>query len=223
MEARQASIANQTREERLRMQLYVETQHDGGNPSQFLELLSEAVETEVWTTLTNGNGQPLTFFDFIQKPYPDGIGLTIEDLETIVKLKHKYEQKDYRKAEQMKAMRRKVRDLLTPISRHQGRPDKQLDLFIKPYNVRFNNESVKSEYGNADNYTIRRLKRDRPDLAEMVLDGELSANAAAIEAGFRIKSITIPIHPERAARSISNHFSPEQVSELVDRLTNGNR
>jgi len=46
MEARQASIANQIREERLRMQLYVETQHDGGNPSQFLELLSEAVETK---------------------------------------------------------------------------------------------------------------------------------------------------------------------------------
>jgi hypothetical protein len=31
------------------------------------------------------------------------------------------------------------------------------------------------------NYNLKRLKRDRPDLAEKVIAGELSANAAAIE------------------------------------------
>jgi hypothetical protein len=36
-------------------------------------------------------------------------------------------------------------------------------------------------------YDLARLKRDRPDLAEKVIAGELSANAAAIEAGFRKK------------------------------------
>jgi hypothetical protein len=39
--------------------------------------------------------------------------------------------------------------------------------------------------GNDRIYTLRRLKRDRPDLFALVLDGTLSANAAAIEAGFR--------------------------------------
>jgi hypothetical protein len=34
---------------------------------------------------------------------------------------------------------------------------------------------------------LRRLNRDRPELAEKVANGELSANAAAIEAGFRKK------------------------------------
>jgi hypothetical protein len=34
-------------------------------------------------------------------------------------------------------------------------------------------------------YTLARLRRDHPELAERVADGELSANAAAIEAGFR--------------------------------------
>jgi hypothetical protein len=38
-------------------------------------------------------------------------------------------------------------------------------------------------------YTIARLQRDRPDLAERVIAGELSANAAAIQAGFRKKPI----------------------------------
>ena len=41
------------------------------------------------------------------------------------------------------------------------------------------------ERGNNRDYTLRRLKRDRPDLAEMVIGGNLSANAAAIEAKFR--------------------------------------
>ncbi len=36
-------------------------------------------------------------------------------------------------------------------------------------------------------YTLARLKRDRPDLAQKVIDGELSAHAAAIKAGFRKK------------------------------------
>jgi hypothetical protein len=39
--------------------------------------------------------------------------------------------------------------------------------------------------GRGRDYDIARLKRDAPELAEMVINGELSANAAAIEAGFR--------------------------------------
>jgi hypothetical protein len=39
--------------------------------------------------------------------------------------------------------------------------------------------------GNSRAYTLDRLHRERPDLYARVLVGELSANAAAIEAGFR--------------------------------------
>jgi hypothetical protein len=42
--------------------------------------------------------------------------------------------------------------------------------------------------GNSATYTAKRLKRDRPDLFQQVLDGALSVNAAAIAAGFRKKS-----------------------------------
>jgi len=38
--------------------------------------------------------------------------------------------------------------------------------------------------GTSRAYALARLDRDRPDLAQRVLSGELSANAAAIEAGF---------------------------------------
>jgi len=44
---------------------------------------------------------------------------------------------------------------------------------------------VRTRGGTGREYTIRRLRRDAPELAERVLRGELSANAAAIEAGIR--------------------------------------
>jgi hypothetical protein len=43
-------------------------------------------------------------------------------------------------------------------------------------------------FDRGSTYLLRRLKRDRPDLAERVIAGEMSANAAAIEAGFRKKA-----------------------------------
>lgn len=41
--------------------------------------------------------------------------------------------------------------------------------------------------GNSALYTLKRLKRDRPDLFHQVIGGAMSANAAAKEAGFRKK------------------------------------
>jgi hypothetical protein len=41
--------------------------------------------------------------------------------------------------------------------------------------------------GTNQTYTLKRLKRDHPELAARVVAGELSANAAAIKAGFRKK------------------------------------
>ena len=48
------------------------------------------------------------------------------------------------------------------------------------------NASLK--YGSAA-YWLARLRRDRPDLAERVTAGELSINAASIEAGFRKRTV----------------------------------
>lgn len=62
-----------------------------------------------------------------------------------------------------------------------------------------NNVNLKTPGGNSPTYALRRLKRDRPDLAERVVAGELSANAAAIEAGFRRKTIIIPADIDAAA------------------------
>jgi len=50
-----------------------------------------------------------------------------------------------------------------------------------------NDNIIKSEQGTSKSYTLSRLNRDYPKLYSRVLAGELSANAAAIKAGFRKK------------------------------------
>ncbi len=50
-----------------------------------------------------------------------------------------------------------------------------------------------TKFGNSAAYTLARLDRDAPELAERVRKGELSANAAAIEAGFRKKPTAIAL------------------------------
>jgi len=54
----------------------------------------------------------------------------------------------------------------------------------QPDNVRL------KDWGNSSAYTIARLQRDNPELHERVVSGELSANKAAIEAGFRKPPLT---------------------------------
>jgi hypothetical protein len=57
-----------------------------------------------------------------------------------------------------------------------------------------------------DAKTLRRMKRDLPDLAQQVVNGEISLNAAAISAGFRKKKVQVEATPEGFARAIEKHL-----------------
>jgi len=63
---------------------------------------------------------------------------------------------------------------------------------------------------------IRRLAREGHDeLIEQVKSGEKSVNAAAIQAGFRKKQISIPVDDvEATAKRLRKHFSADQLAEL---------
>jgi len=63
-----------------------------------------------------------------------------------------------------------------------------------------------------------RLKRDRPDLARKVEVGELSANAAAVMAGFRPVMIQHPATVNGFAKSIRAHLSAAEQAELMAAL-----
>ena len=74
---------------------------------------------------------------------------------------------------------------------------------------------VEPSSGNSLSYTLDRLKREAPELFQRVVAKELSANAAAIEAGFRVKTITVPLDPGRAAAALKRSFPPSDLAAIA--------
>lgn len=74
---------------------------------------------------------------------------------------------------------------------------------------------VERPTGNAVNYALLRLGAQRPDLHAEVLAGVKSAHAACVEAGFRRRTITVPVDVERAAATLRRHFTSDEIAEIV--------
>ena len=63
---------------------------------------------------------------------------------------------------------------------------------------------------------LRRLRKDRPDLHAEVLAGTLSTHAAMVKAGFRRRSMTVPMDsPESAAKALRRNLDPDQIKRLA--------
>lgn len=64
--------------------------------------------------------------------------------------------------------------------------------------------------------TLRRLAKDAPELHAQVIAGELSPNAAAIEAGFRKRKFQLPGDPVAAGRYLAQRVDREWFDSLID-------
>jgi hypothetical protein len=143
------------------------------------------LEKEVWKECQDKQGRPFASFEaFVTHKLWWGLESSIDDLLSYC-----------RKAEEVQKL---IREQISPIAAHgeygRGRPK---DRGVHHTSVRGT--------GNAA-YTIARLRRDRPDLAARVLSGELSPNAAAIQAGFRRKTWTAPVEIEELAAAIERRY-----------------
>jgi len=67
-------------------------------------------------------------------------------------------------------------------------------------------------------YQLNRLKREKPKIAQKVIDGELSANAAYVEAGFSKKKMTVVLDPNKAVEWIHKYFSKDEIEFIKDNL-----
>lgn len=67
---------------------------------------------------------------------------------------------------------------------------------------------------NDTDHVLARLKRDHPELAQQVIDGKLSANAAAQQLGWR-KPRVLLTSPEQVAAKLRDHYSKEDLAELA--------
>lgn len=75
------------------------------------------------------------------------------------------------------------------------------------------NITIKSERGTSKAYTLDRLSRESPGLYEAVCRNEMSANRAAIEAGFRK-----PPNPLAQIKKLLPKLTPEERRALKDML-----
>jgi hypothetical protein len=112
---------------------------------------------------------------------------------------HRWEGSDPKIAERMTTLRKRVAALVPGTAAEHGE--------VGRGRVR---ERITHSNGDTAGRAVRRLNRDRPDLAAKVASGELSANAAAVEAGHRPRRFSIAEgDASRAARSLRQHFTAE--------------
>ena len=76
---------------------------------------------------------------------------------------------------------------------------------------------VSNAEGLTTDSILARLKRDNPDLAEQVINGEITANAAARIMGWR-KPRVLLTSPESVARKLREFFTKEELNELKELL-----
>ena len=81
-----------------------------------------------------------------------------------------------------------------------------------------NNVINKPAQGNSSEQAVARLRRDHPELYAKVETGEMSPNAAAVKAGFRTRTITVPLDPTRAAATLRRQFKGEDFQRLLNEL-----
>lgn len=200
-------------EETLRERLWAEARQDGGNPGELLLLLARVVRERIWEGLRDRAGQPLTFRALVAEPHPVGIGLPERDVLALVALHHRHEAGDPALRDELEQMRREVRRLLLePLAPHGG---------ARRAGVRRDADRGMGDRaggGTGRDYLLRRLRRDRPDLAEAVLEGRASAHAAAVEAGIRRRQVAMPRDAGRAADALARAFGEEDRLRIARAL-----
>lgn len=183
-------------------------ERSGGNPSGVLELLETVIRERSWEKVRDGVGNLYTsFLAFAEASRDDnGLGTTKDALVKLVDVPHQLEATEWR--ERGPALRKAIRSLLAgeiPKAEPPGRPRKDRATVV--------NRPTRDTAGAI----TARLKRDDPELAERVVAGEVSANAAAREKGWH-KPRVLLTSPASVARKLREHFTAEQLAELIGLL-----
>jgi hypothetical protein len=194
----------------------VRLHHDGGTPASLFELLAAIVEDRTWERLRDAEGKPFqSFTAFVEATEPEGLGTTADELKKIIELEHPHESgEDWgKRAPWLRAeVKRLLNEDVAQVGPHGFGPG------------RGHTESVRDtnslERSDTSVRTVARLKRDDPELAERVVKGEVSANAAALAKGWR-KPRVVLTSPESVAERIREHFTPDEIARLVKLLIEG--
>lgn len=168
-------------------------------------LLPKVIESGAWASFLTPLGTRVeheSFQKFVTDARYDGLGIKSRD--ALVKLVSPFDPDAADLAE--RAWRGEIPAATRPGEIGRGRVSES----ATPANVRDH---------TADSI-LARLKRDDPALAEQVVNGEVTPNAAALGKGWRKPRILLT-SPEHVASKIYDHWTGDQIAELIELLQEG--
>lgn len=155
-------------------------------------LLKQVLADGTWREFDTRRGEHVTherFTDFVITPPLKGLGSDIELVHRIV------------------AADKEALDLLDQALQNPS--------YVHPD---VNNINVRPQ-GTSRSQALRRLREAAPELHAEVLGGNLSAHAAMVKAGFRPKTISVPVtRPEAVAKSLLKYMSADDIARLIAAL-----
>lgn len=83
--------------------------------------------------------------------------------------------------------------------------------------IQDSNIKTSAPTGTSQAAALRRLRKSAPKLHEKVIAGEMSANAAMVKAGFRPKTITVPVDVKKAAAVLVRNFN-DDATKLIEAI-----
>ncbi|MEX5637443.1 hypothetical protein [Parafrankia sp. FMc2] len=167
--------------------------------STVTEGVKAILRDESWREFVTARGEHVQherFVDFVTTPMLHGLGVTVDLVRRVV-------------ADDPAAL-----DLLDRALQGEHGGDRSANV---------DNSNVASRpTGTTQDQALRRLRREADagnehaaELRTEVLAGRLSAHQAMIRAGFRPKTVSVPIaKPESIANTLRRHMTPEQLREL---------
>ena len=218
MNARTVSGGELTPEQRRVLRVEHILRRDGGSPGSALEGLEAIVADETWRKVPRGSEDErpfVSFLHFVETAAPFGLGYPREQLVALLKLKHPEENRGEMR-ERMDRLRTRVTEMLNADiapARTVGRPEN-----CSPSN----GSGTTFSSGRGADYLTARLKRDHPGLAERVVAGELTASAAARQAGILRPRILIT-SPQAIAKALRKHMDQADLARLAALLADGDR
>lgn len=188
-----------------------ELETSGGDPYGVIVRLDGVIKHRAWEQLTDKKGNAFSSFSQFVRDPDKGLGMATDELLKLVDVQGETERraivsKDVEQVELFARVRSLVRCAVRgdlPASGKVGRPTKEQE---KNSNCSLHNYSSSG--------LLARLKRDHPDLAQQVIDGELTATKAAREAGIITPTVRLG-KPATVAAKLRDHYNKDDLAELA--------
>ena len=155
-------------------------------------------------------GQPAkfrTFRAFVEAPPPEGLHTSVQLLIHICN--------DFKDMEAVNLLSQESAGTVggnnNPYGRN-GKPEDEINVDI------IHIDSKDRPSGTSTPATMRRLAKKAPELHARVLACEITAHAAALQAGIRVKNLQVPDDPKRAASWFLSHKDAGWLATFVAEL-----